>query len=505
MHMRRVFAIVISSFFVMMSVFAGTALADDDSVTISNITVSPSSLSGGGQVIVTANVAVDINRAEGGINNVYIDGAGVVKPAPVVGGIQVADKQDVSCTLNVQDSQLGSEIPLTLKWDGGQASFSVVVNSSAPTVPQVSFTRTVDKTTADMGETVTLIYRVENKGSVDISSLSISDSGVKPDALRTKDVLAAGSSFEFTYSYTMDADFTSVPKLTYIAGGTTYSATYPSKTVSLKVEQLDALLEFNPSTITSGNPVMLQCTVTNSGNEKLSDVVIGENTLGSKLFPAFSIDTGVSKSFTWTASLTKTMKFQFLLTAKDAAGQTYTFKSNEIEVTVSSASGLYDIGFTASSDAIRLSEPGDANFSLSINNRGTAPVANVNVVDQDGAVVKTFGTLPVGQTAFKFKVAVDKTKEYNFCIVVPNGDGTNYQVYTGPMKIEVAEATAAPTQTPRITPQPTPAATETANSAGSLGKMGSLITALLVIGVLIAITIIVLIAMIISDRKRRKR
>jgi hypothetical protein len=507
MHLRRVFAIIISSFFIGVTLFTSVALADDGSVSISNIRVSPSILPGAGQVTVMVNVAVDINRAEGGINNVYIDGSGVVTPAPVVGGIQVAENQDVSCTLNVQGSQLGDDVPLTVKWDGGSASFSVKVNSSAPTVPQVVLTRSIDKTTVEKGGAIVLTYRVENTGSIDITNLTITDSGINSDALRTKDFLVAGASFEFTCTYTVNADFTSVPKLTYMAGSATYTSTCPAKTVLLKVAQLDVLLESSPDTVASGGEVVLQCTVTNSGNVKLSNVVVSENALGKKLFPEFAIEAGAPpKYFTRNIALTQTTKFQFVLTAKDDSGSTYTFKSNEIEVAVSSVQ--YDLGFTVTADAFRLSEPGDVNFTFSINNKDTAPVAGASIVDQDGAVVKEFDSLPVGQTPYTYTVVADKTKQFNFCLVVPNADGTNFQVFTGPVEIEVADAAATLPATLQPTDQPSPSGAETtaaSGSSGGLGKMSSLITALLVVGVLIAFTIIVLIAMIISDKKRHKR
>jgi uncharacterized repeat protein (TIGR01451 family) len=507
MLMRRVIILFASVLLLTGTIFAGVALADDDTVSVSNIRVSPDSLAGDGQVSITVNVAVDSSRADGGIANVYIAGAGVASTP--IDGISIGANSDIQCTMNVTAAQLGKDIPLKVKWDGGENSFTVKIESSVATEPKIVFSRTIDKTSVGKGDSITLIYNLDNTGSVDISNIVITDDGLGSAMSLTKSALKAGSSTALTYSYTVISDFTSVPRLSYKVGDKTYSASLGAKTVSLKNTQLDAVLEASPDTAKSGDEITLLCTLTNSGNVKLTNIVISEATLGSKLFTSASLDKDTSKQFSKRVTLTQTTKFQYVITAKDDTGHSMTFKSNVLEVKVSSASDQYDLEIMASADALQLSEPGSVNFDIIVTNKGSSAVANAKILDQDGKEIKSFATLPLGPTEFTYPTTIDKTTQFNFSLVVPGTNG-DYQVYTGPMEIKLADAaTASPAVTIQATPEPSPTGTEPSQSAaGNLAtpnKLGALLTALFVVGALIAITIVVLIVMVTADKRKQKK
>lgn len=514
MRMRRVFIIFVSSILLAATGFGSVALAEDsytsDGVTLSNIRTSPDSLPGSGQVSITVHMAVDTSREAGGISNVHIEGTGV--SSDYIDNIPIAGEADLHCTLFLNEDQLGKQITLSAKWEGSGEGipFAITVPSSTPDAPQVTFTRTMDKTSVAAGGTVNIIYNVKNTGLVDITDLVVTDEGIGTSMSLTQSSLKAGSTTALPYSYTVDADFTSKPVLTYKAGGKTYTANCPAKTVALKIVQLDAVLRaITPDVAKSGDEVTLVCDLVNTGNMKLTSIVISEATLGNKLFTAASLEKDATMQFSKKIMLTQTTKFQYVITAKDDAGHTYTTKSNELEVIVESGSDQYNIEIMASPDAIQLAEPGKVSFEITITNKGTEPVSNVSVLDQNGLVLKAFETLATGVTQIPYDIVIDKTTGFNFSVVVPGTDNTNnYQRSTGLLEIKVTDATATPVATNGATASPSPADTETAAStsgSASPSNISTILTAMLVVGVLIIITIIVLVVMIISDKKKRKR
>jgi uncharacterized repeat protein (TIGR01451 family) len=501
MRLRRV-SIMMVSLLLLSAVFPGTALAADDGVTLSNIRVNPSSLPGAGTVSVTVHVAVEANRNDGGIDNVRVAGPGVA--SDTVQEISIGGETDLRFLLAVQASQLGSAIQLTLVWDGANPGvpFEVTVASSVATEPQVSFTRTVDKTSVAKGDPVTLVYDIENTGAVDITNIAVTDEGI-PGMTLTRSSLKAGGSAALTRTVTPEADFTSSPKLTYTANGKTYTAACAALTVPLKTLELDALLEASPQSIASGGEVTLLCTLTNTGNVKLTNVTISDKTLGSKLFPAATLDRGTSKQFSRKVSLTKTTTFQYEVAAKDESGNAVTFKSNALEVAVSPAGGQYDVTVSAVPDVLQLPQPGRVNFNITVRNNGAGEVANVTVTDQNGEVVRQFEKLAAGESSFAYSKDIAATTQFNFCLSAPGDGGTTYQVYSGPIEVVVAGSPAAATvqATPSATPEGTVSAGATPGA--SAGRMGTLLTALLVVGFLIIVTIFVLVAMIMADKRKR--
>jgi hypothetical protein len=209
--------------------------------------------------------------------------------------------------------------------------------------------------------------------------------------------------------------------------------------------------------------------------------------------------------FSKTVELTQTTKFQYFITARDDAGRTYTTRSNELEVTVASGDGQYSIEIMASPDAIQLSEPGKVSFDITVTNKGAAPVANVDVMNQDGEPLKHYDSLPTGVSKFTCEKFIDKTSTFDFSLVV-NADTGKYIRSTGPLEIKMTGQAATPGQTMQAaSPRPSPTDNASVSGKPAQASLGSIFVAMLVIGVLIAITIVVLVIMIISDKVRKKK
>ena len=511
MRLRR-FIISAISLALLFSAAPGVALADDsfsaDGVTLSNIRINPELLPGDGQVNITVNIAVNVNRADGGIANVRVSGGGV--SSGQLDSISIGDNADLQFSLNVQASQLGKQIPLTLIWDGNDTgiTFNVTVGSSAPTEPQVTFTRTLDSTSVEQGGKVSIIYTIKNTGSIDVTDIVVTDDGVDSDLELKADKLSVGNSISLPFSHTVTADFTSTPKLTFKANGTAYTATCPAKSVTLRVSELEAKLSvIAPDPIMPGDDVTLVLDLANTGNVKFTNIVISEKTLGNKLFSATSLDKGEKIPFSKNIKLTQTAKFQYEISAKDESGKAYTIKSNELEVVVSQVTGQYDIEIIASPDAIRLGEPGKVTFEIVVTNKGTEPVANVIVTNQDNTELKKYESLPVGVTKFTIEQIIDKTTSFNFTLTAPAADGT-YTRATKPLEIVVAEEEATPSAEPTIDPtaEPAPTGTDTSKPVSTpAASISNIVLAMLVVGGLIVLTAIVLVMMIVSDKLKKKR
>ena len=500
MRLRRVFSAFVAALLLAVLMPPVVALADAN-VTIDSVSVNPTSLDGAGGVVLTVKASVAQNSADG-ITGAFIGKGGQKLSEPI--NIAPGEQQTITCPLPVSADELGKKMNLQLAWDGGGAiDFTVTVNATASAEPSVSFSRSFSKSAAAKGDTVTISYKITNTGSVELTNLLVTDNDLE-DVTLTHPSLAPGKTRTLTYDKKVDADFTSTPKLTYTANGKTYTKTLPSKTVSLLDAKVNVVLEASKSEVASGDEISLDCTITNAGNLDLTSITVSDDTLGSKLYTSSSLKAGAKKSFSKSVTLTETTKFRFVVKAKGADGNSYTFNSNSETVKVTDAEATepaanYDLEILASSDTLQLSQPGDVNFTITVNNKSDASVADVKVVDQDDQIVKEFDILPVGENQFTYSASVTETKEFNFYAVI-DGENGEYRVASGPVEITVAGAEA--TATPVASVEPSPTVTPAASSGGSLG---SLMVALAVVGVLIIITAVVLVAMIVKDRKQRSQ
>ena len=518
MRLRRVFSII-AAMVLLLSILspalahAAPEVVDASNVNIDNVSVAPDSLAGDGTVTLSFTASLDAIAVSSISGLRLMKGSTQLTLSPDDVELQpTGSGTQFTSRVPVQAAELGKPITLTLSWGGYSAAeskaFQITVDSAAAAEPKVSFTRKISKTSVSKGETVTLEYTVENTGSVNLTNLLVTDDGI--DGMQQKrDSLTVGSSATFTYQYDVNADFTSEPKLTYQANGRPYSKTVAAKKVTLSSAELEAVLEASPSSVGMGDETTLICTLTNSGNVKLTGITIADSTLGSKLFSTASLEAGATKAFSKTVALTKTTKFKYTITAKDESGKKYTFKSNELEVKVSEAAAKYDLAVTASADVLQLATPGEVNFVITATNKATAPVANIRVVDQDGKTVKTLDTLNPGTKKIDYATTVDRNTSFKFYLVV-NGEDGEYKVSSDPIDITVTNgastATASPSAEPEDTTsvEPSPSDTAAAATPGTTANgLSATMVALFVVGALIVITLIVLVSMIAKERKQR--
>ncbi len=510
MRIRSIAILLCSILLLTSSAFGSTAYAIDtfssDGVILSNIRTNPNALSGDGEVDVTANISVDISRAEGGLDNVRVTG-NAVKSSETVGNITIGENSDIRFTISVKSGDLNQPLSFALVWDGNQSGlpFHITIPSKVSVDPAVSFTRTIDKASVESGETVAITYTVKNTGTVDITDLVITDAGIGHDFKLTEPSLPAGTTKTKTLNYKVEADFTSTPKLTYQANGTTYSAQCAEKTVKLKVVQLEATLRaILPESVEPGGQVTLVCELQNAGSVRISGITINEPTLGGKLFTAQSLDKGESIQFSKTVMLIHTTTFQYSITAKDDSGNPVTVTTNQLQVVVSAGSDQYDIEIMANPDLIQLAEPGIVSFEITVTNKGAVPVEHATITSQDGEKLGEDFTLPVGVSKWTWvSRIIDKTTAFTFTLSVADGKG-GYLRSTDPYEVKVASPEPTTTTVPSASEatDQTPGTVETVTSPA--GSIGDIFRAMIVLGGLIIVAIIVLIVMIISDKIRRK-
>lgn len=501
MRARRVYIAVLVGLFAFASLFSGEASAQGGGISVEGVIVSPESLPGGGQVAVTATVTVSPGREGGGIKDVYIDGAGVSSNAPVE-SIAAGSSQSVACLLDIAAEQLGQPIQLDVKWkdettgEPGQAPFPSPVVVSPEN--RVSFERAVspDKSSVLRGDTVRLTYTVRNEGTAGMAELVLTDDGI-PGMRREQDGLPAGETATFTCDHEMNSELISAPRLDYKINGQFYTAQCPSRTVSVRILQMSAVLSAMPASVPAGGSVLLNCSIENRGNVALKDISVTDSA-GNELYSAPSLDRNESHAFSRMLTLTQPARFQYTILARDDAGNDAKFITNELKVAVTSSGGRISAKIHADPDALQLDEPGEIAFDIRISNNGPGPLLNARVEDHMGNTVRTFPSLLPGETEFIYRTSMNETTQFHFSLVVP-GERGEFKVETGP--VEVKLTTDAPPDTAGPSPSPSGDSTGASGQPAQPGGLDWLVKVLLIIGALILVTIAVMVVLAVRDRR----
>jgi LPXTG-motif cell wall-anchored protein/uncharacterized repeat protein (TIGR01451 family) len=192
-------------------------------------------------------------------------------------------------------------------------SSTVTVLIACPVlIPDIDLTKTPSVTSADLGDTVTYTYLVENVGQVALSSITLTDDRLGDITLPLTSLLP-GEDVQVSVDHVITADEVDNGSVTNTATttGLTPSASTVLATASATVtlpEQPDiSIVKTADVTLAEpGDVVTYTYVVTNTGNVTLSDVSVLDDVIGTILGSAAGTSLAAGESMTLTETYTVT-------------------------------------------------------------------------------------------------------------------------------------------------------------------------------------------------------
>jgi hypothetical protein len=494
--MKKIFvAVLVLLISVFMIVPQVTAFADYNYFNLS-YSINPTSIpAGGGMVDLTVKISHELNSAY-----VMSDTEVLLGEQRIINFRNIYAGQTVTKTgtLQVASSQVGSELELILKWkeDGTterRMPFAVKFEASGAE-PEVEFKRTAVPLSGEPNTEAVVTYTVKNTGTLHITNVEITDplSG----AVDYKDLIKTGESFVSTYKRKINTGFSSKPTLTYKVGEKLYSVELESIKITSGQPAIKLEVETNKNVIAEGEELTVICTVTNTGTADFTGVEITEKTIGD-MFSIDGLAAGESQVFTKNITIDESTKLEFTAAGDNGTEQEW-IDEKTIEITVDKSTKPLQVEINASPSALQIPIPGMIDFDIIVNNRGEEPLTGLKIIDQDNEIVADIETLPTGQSTYQWSVDVDRTKIYTFTLLVPQEDGTNRLVNSGPIEIKVEE-TPLISPAPEVTPTEVPIIND--KDVKGLKKVASSLG--LVVAIVLAAVIVLSIIVARTKRKRR--
>ncbi|MFO8132852.1 MAG: hypothetical protein R6U10_02805, partial [Thermoplasmatota archaeon] len=273
-------------------------------------------------------------------------------------------------------------------------------NTATVTVigPAISVTKTADMDTANIGDTITYTYTVENTGDATLYHVNVSDDLLGAVTLNDT-TLEPGEWATGTLTYTVvEADLPG--PITNLA---TANGTDPLGTNHEDTDTESVSLEYNadimvtktasPTTIQSGETVTWAINVTNTGGVNLSAVYVNDSDPAAPDYGPFLLNVSQSRQFSYTTSPTADVTNVVDVEGRDPPGNLVT-NSSSASVDVVSP----DISVTKTASPTAVFSGNMVTWSIVVENTGDVALHDVSVVDSLEGVLASGVSLNPGET-----------------------------------------------------------------------------------------------------------
>lgn len=469
------------------------ALAAD--ITVSGVSVTPSSLASGGNVTVKGTIKNTVGESID-LSVSYAEDVKVNKT------LAAGESYNFSVTCGVSTSDLGSSNTyVVIDWSSDSHSGSKNVPfkvSKQEEQVQLTFTRSISKTTVKAGDSVKLTYSLKNTGSADITNLSIADPAV-PDGVASGISLKAGASKSVSKTITASETVTSTPKATFTAAGGSHTKQVESKkiTVSGGDAKLSVSAIVDKALINAGDTVTFTLALRNDSTVAVNNITVTDdqgNTVKSGLSIAASAEGNTkTQTFTYQTTLSSPRAVSFKV-SYPSGSETKTVTSSPVVVNINGqpfiSAAPTNVSITASADPVSLTLPGEVTFTVTVENIGDVALKDVTVSESRLGAIGTFATLGTGekQTLTK-KVTVSAPGNYLFQVTAQDGDGMQYSASSANISIS----------------SPTTTATDDKLNPSGGDSLSTLFIIMIVIVVLIIIAGITLAVLVMQEKRAKKR
>ncbi len=199
----------------------------------------------------------------------------------------------------------------------------------------------VDNPNPEPGETVTFTLTITNEGTVPYTNLTVAyggqDIGFSSSRLNPGD--EKSETYEMTFATSTDVKFQVTLKdhegETVSVGSNTVSIELPVDPDALQ-QKLDLVIAPDVSQLTAAGTINFSGYIANNSDYILSSVTLSESTLGNIPGVSDTMEAGSRTNLTFSADISETTTYNFVLTVHDRNGDEYTVTADPITVTVAS-------------------------------------------------------------------------------------------------------------------------------------------------------------------------
>lgn len=259
--------------------------------------------------------------------------------------------------------------------------------------PALAISKTPDSQLAQSGDAVTFTITVTNTGDITLANVAVTDL-FAPDCNQSLGDMSAGASSSYTCTMTTTSDLTN----TAVVIGAPPAGPNVTASDDAFVNVVSPALQISKTSdvqfALSGDIVTFTISVTNTGDISLTNIIVNDDqapdcddrNLGT-------LDVGVSSSFTCTRIVTVDLTNTATVTGTPPLGPDISASDDAFVDVISPA---IQISKTAIPSTIQRGDP--VTFTITITNTGDAPLANIEVGDEQtsACVQSSLGSLAGG-------------------------------------------------------------------------------------------------------------
>ena len=320
-----------------------------------------------------------------------------------------------------------------------------------PSTVKVSGSSSVDKKTIKQGEKAKFTFTFKNEGDVKIENATLKAPPIEGgDVIGQPFSLNPGDSKKMEYTVTVNKTMEVKPVLTFTADGTNQTKTLDTLNVTVEAAAVQSALQLSlqadKDTINAGDSVILTAKITNSGGDQVTDLKLMDNNGNPVELSDSSLDKGESTEATVTVTPQSTGNYKYTVTGKNSAGDSISAESNQVAVTIESASptpssseeaAAQTLAIRVDADAYSLDSPGEVTFQVTVTNNSDVLLNDVKVTEKIIGDIGTTSAMGRDSKTFTAKAEVKDTAEYVFTVTATTADGQTVTAVTDPLTIEV--------------------------------------------------------------------
>ena len=319
--------------------------------------------------------------------------------------------------------------------------------------PELDVKRSIVPQTASEGQEVSVIYEITNKGSADVSSVTIKENASIAKDTASVGTIKAGETAKHVFTVKMGKkDLTSAATISYKAGSKTYTKKVDNDTVKYGKVNLSATLSTDKKGGAPGDVVKLTLTLKNTGTTDFNNIVVTDEKLGT-VFEGVSVAKGQSLKLEKDLTITETQDLLFTVKANDGAGKTVETATGQVKVIATDPTQQIALRVEATADRQEVyTIPAQVRFTVTVTNESTVDVKTISVYAVSTKLY-TFASIAAGESkTFTRDVQISDKGTFQFEAKTSDELGQTLTFLSNTIPIDHSPPTPEPTATPPVTP-----------------------------------------------------